>query len=390
MPSKLLGNAVADLRATHEINGHQINEDIARILDSHPRLKKSYRRPDFRSDKLYRSDVVHPPGEDEDCATVYSDGENRTVIRPERTEDDDNPAIHYGVIASANQSMKNAVIHDQFANAINILCFEMEAAGLMNDFPCLVIRAICDYADSHKNKQWQGYAAMVAAAYARDLLSRITPTQIEAEKTIREIVTDIQTIVSTTAADVEVVKADVTKKANIKVLDWFTAIKGWQNRTPLSWAAEHGHEAIVKLLLENGADINMGRDELIPTPLGWAAQNGHEAIVRLLLENGADIDWGNIGGRTPLIRAIVKGREAVVRLLLEKDADLNLARASDDMTPLMLAARDGHEAIFRLLLEKGADPNIEGGPAKMTPLKEAAAFGHEAIVRLLLEKKSRS
>ncbi|ROT35327.1 ankyrin [Sodiomyces alkalinus F11] len=61
----------------------------------------------------------------------------------------------------------------------------MEAAGLMNHFPCLVIRGICDYADSHKNKEWQGYAAMVAAAYAKDLLQQIPPSRVEAEKPIQ-------------------------------------------------------------------------------------------------------------------------------------------------------------------------------------------------------------
>lgn len=40
----------------------------------------------------------------------------------------------------------------------------------MDSFPCLVIRGICDYADSHKNKIWQPYAAAVAAAYAKELL----------------------------------------------------------------------------------------------------------------------------------------------------------------------------------------------------------------------------
>ena len=49
----------------------------------------------------------------------------------------------------------------------------------MDNFPCLVIRGICDYADSHKNKQWQGYAAATAAAYAKELLSVIHPNQIE-------------------------------------------------------------------------------------------------------------------------------------------------------------------------------------------------------------------
>ncbi|CAG8136049.1 unnamed protein product [Penicillium nalgiovense] len=83
--------------------------------------------------------------------------------------------------------MKNALIRDKLAAQKEVLCFEMEAAGLMNHFPCLVIRGICDYADSHKNKAWQGYAAMVAAAYAKDLLYRIAPQQVEQEARIVKV-----------------------------------------------------------------------------------------------------------------------------------------------------------------------------------------------------------
>jgi nucleoside phosphorylase len=54
---------------------------------------------------------------------------------------------------------------------LNIICVEMKAAGLMNSFLCLVIRGICDYADSYKNKKWQLYAAATAAAYMKKLLS---------------------------------------------------------------------------------------------------------------------------------------------------------------------------------------------------------------------------
>ena len=54
----------------------------------------------------------------------------------------------------------------------------MEAAGLMDNFPCLVIRGICDYSDSHKNKQWQSYAAATAAGYAKVLLSAVPDRQI--------------------------------------------------------------------------------------------------------------------------------------------------------------------------------------------------------------------
>jgi len=110
------------------------------------------------------------------------------VSRLERTEDEpDAPVVHYGQIASANQLMKDALMRDYLAAKSDVLCFEMEAAGLMNNFPCLVVRGICDYSDSHKNKEWQGYAAMAAAAYTKDLLRRIAPTRIEAEMKIVDI-----------------------------------------------------------------------------------------------------------------------------------------------------------------------------------------------------------
>ena len=83
--------------------------------------------------------------------------------------------------------MKDALLRDKFVKENNILCFEMEAAGLMNQFPCLVIRGICDYSDTHKNKEWQGYAAMAAAAYTKDLLHRIPPNKVEAENRISDL-----------------------------------------------------------------------------------------------------------------------------------------------------------------------------------------------------------
>lgn len=77
--------------------------------------------------------------------------------------------------------MKDAKTRDFIAQALDILCFEMEAAGLMDQLPCLVIRGICDYCDSHKNKQWQGYAALAAAAYAKHLLT-VVPVSLGRKK----------------------------------------------------------------------------------------------------------------------------------------------------------------------------------------------------------------
>jgi nucleoside phosphorylase len=82
--------------------------------------------------------------------------------------------VHYGTIASGNQVMKDGVARDKLSSELGgVLCFEMEAAGLMNSFPCLVVRGICDYADSHKNKKWQPFAAAAAAACAKEILSYV-------------------------------------------------------------------------------------------------------------------------------------------------------------------------------------------------------------------------
>ncbi|KAH7035838.1 uncharacterized protein B0I36DRAFT_240326, partial [Microdochium trichocladiopsis] len=85
------------------------------------------------------------------------------------------PVVHYGTIASGNQVVKNARKRDEIGLLHNALCIEMEAAGLDHDFPNLVIRGVCDYADSHKKKEWQDYAAATAAAFAKRFLRKRAP-----------------------------------------------------------------------------------------------------------------------------------------------------------------------------------------------------------------------
>ncbi|KAM0227212.1 hypothetical protein ACHAP5_012227 [Fusarium lateritium] len=192
-PPMVLRTAASALKGRYELKGHRLNEDVDIALKKIKKRKK-YSRPPTNSDRLYRSDITHPSNSSKDCGTVYGDNPFHLLARTERDEEDDNPAIHYGLIASANQLIKDALMRDKLAAEKGVLCFEIEAAGLMNHFPCLVIRGIYDYSNSHKNKQWQGFAAIMAAAFAKDLLHQVAPNRVKAERTISNILSSFQEI----------------------------------------------------------------------------------------------------------------------------------------------------------------------------------------------------
>lgn len=83
--------------------------------------------------------------------------------------------MHYGTIGSSDTLVMSSAKRNQLYNAHGIICFEMESAGVMSSCPALVIRGICDYADSHKHRTWQNYAAATAAACAKEVLMRLAP-----------------------------------------------------------------------------------------------------------------------------------------------------------------------------------------------------------------------
>ncbi|KAH0271012.1 Pfs, NACHT and ankyrin domain protein, partial [Aureobasidium melanogenum] len=187
-PPLALSNALSALQAKHEYQDPKIPSIISGTLEKYPKAAPKYRRPAERSDRLFRACCSHTGVED--CGNCNQAGQ----IQRDPREDSQ---VHYGTIACGNTLVKSAAYRDEIVSwlckeNVDPLCFEMEAAGLMNAFPCLVIRGICDYGDSHKNDAWQRYAAMVAAAFAKEYLGLVDVEEVRRAPDLHKVLGDIE------------------------------------------------------------------------------------------------------------------------------------------------------------------------------------------------------
>lgn len=201
-PSLLLG-AVSRIRSEHELGESKIPAYMNEMASKYPRLASKYLRSQsledvrFKAKYEHRNNIlVHPTPDDADAHSAEEDEEeeeeeencrycDKTQIVKKKPRD---MVVHYGLIASGNSVIKSATFREKLQQQLggNVLCVEMEAAGLMDNFPCIVIRGICDYADSHKNKAWQEHAAALAAAYTKELLGYIQPSDVDREQAIKD------------------------------------------------------------------------------------------------------------------------------------------------------------------------------------------------------------
>ncbi|PWY86682.1 purine and uridine phosphorylase [Aspergillus heteromorphus CBS 117.55] len=145
-PPDVLLTAVNILKSEHTLRGNSLSTSVKEMPTRFPLLRKDFSYPGFQQDTLYEAEYDHP-GDDASCERCQSAREVRREPRPSP-----DPVVHYGLIASGNQVMKHGPTRNRIRRDHKVLCFEMEAASLMDEFPCLVIRGISDYSDSHKNK----------------------------------------------------------------------------------------------------------------------------------------------------------------------------------------------------------------------------------------------
>ncbi|THX55486.1 hypothetical protein D6D06_04888, partial [Aureobasidium pullulans] len=189
--------------------------------DTCPFLQRKFfhKSHQLKSYHLYEPSYVHvdreksckkcgcEAGKRVDRSTDDSDDENIYE------EDDNWLTVHRGTIASGELVMRDGRQRDTLAQSDKILCFEMEAAGALNNFPCLVVRGISDYSDSHKNDKWHGYAAAVAAAYARELFYHMPVDEVK-QCRISETATDVKEMIQNTRKSARA--ADYTEDLRIK------------------------------------------------------------------------------------------------------------------------------------------------------------------------------
>lgn len=182
-PSAALLTATNTVRSLHSLEkGYQIPEFLREIRSSVKDDElQDWQDPGAENDLLYHDIYLHPINErhiscgercDVSQSTQRKDrGEKATRMK-------DSPRIHYGIIGSSNALMISSEKRNIAYEQCGIICFEMESAGVMGKHQALVVRGICDYADSHKHKRWQKYAAATAAACTKEILLHVPKTHV--------------------------------------------------------------------------------------------------------------------------------------------------------------------------------------------------------------------
>lgn len=186
-PPRVIRDAIINVRTKHEQGHSQVLshiEDMARRSPETVGSGKAHIYQGSEDDRLFEADYPHPVGYS-DCSKCDSKKEIKRDPRP-----DNMPRFHYGAIASTNFRNSDERITNQLAQ--DCLCCETSASGLSENLPCLMIKGICNYADSHTNRRWLKYACAVSAAYAKELLQSIPPQELVSFSNTTEVTTQGQ------------------------------------------------------------------------------------------------------------------------------------------------------------------------------------------------------
>ncbi|KAH0562762.1 hypothetical protein GP486_002591 [Trichoglossum hirsutum] len=153
--------------------GYIVRSAIGAIKNMRPNeVEKFLQCYESIKDKEHPTGTFADPGQENDKLYVGDDKNERLAEREIRS-DSERTRVWCGNIGSGDKLLKDAQERDRLRDGYNLIGLEMEAAGIMGVIPVGVIRGVCDYADKRKRKEWQPYAAAMAAAYAKAILNKI-------------------------------------------------------------------------------------------------------------------------------------------------------------------------------------------------------------------------
>lgn len=231
-PDKNIRGLVAILKTARE--RERVEERAALLLEQIQglaakklrRLKAdTYQYPGAASDKLFEATYRHKHYNSTECLCAlyhnYSDpvckesrllacdvlgcdekyviprqrlGINRQLEQQEPSEEARVPSVFIGRFGSSDTRLRSGEHRDLTAKHYGVLAFEMEGAGVWDELPCIIVKGVCNYADSHTNNHWQNFAAATAASVAKSLVERYTKTDksavVQIQKQLKEMMED--------------------------------------------------------------------------------------------------------------------------------------------------------------------------------------------------------
>ncbi|KAK1983101.1 hypothetical protein LZ30DRAFT_624045 [Colletotrichum cereale] len=203
-PSREVRTLVASFETHHGRSRlqHRASQVLEQVQQKAHRVHRNlYERPSAAEDRLFEPSYVHRHRESSLCGCSESGACERALaascealqcdasrlvprrrLEAQKMHEAQDVAVSQelqvlvGRVGSADTVMKAGLDRDRIAKEHGIIAFEMEGAGVWDEFPCIVVKAVCDYADSHKNKRWQNFAAATAASTTKALLEQYTQT----------------------------------------------------------------------------------------------------------------------------------------------------------------------------------------------------------------------
>jgi nucleoside phosphorylase len=178
-PPRILISADGSLQEDEMMERHPLRRTLRKITNI-----PMFKRP-VTEDILFDENFHHIK-KGSNCSDCDASSAKIVVPRPQRPYN--SPTVHRGLILSGDGVIKSPEYRKHLQRDFpDALCLEMEAAGIMDELPCLVVRGICDYADTHKNDDWHYYAAAVAAAYCKALLRKVDAHEVQEVVSMKEL-----------------------------------------------------------------------------------------------------------------------------------------------------------------------------------------------------------